>query len=83
MDNGCTEDFKKLYGEHAGIERTMSQGVRSMRIRYARYIALARKYLQETASAAAINLVRIFCWPAGERPKPTRISSFLTLAAQV
>lgn len=53
-----------------------------MRIRYARYIGLASTHLQETASAAAINLVRIFSWLSGERPKPTRISPFLALAAQ-
>jgi len=77
-----TEDFKKLYGERAGIESTMAQGVRRMHIRYARYIGLARTHLQETASAAAINLVRLFNWLSDHRPKPTRISPFLALVAQ-
>jgi len=76
-----TDDFKKLYGERAGIESTMSQGVRRMHIRYARYIGLARTHLQETASAAAINLARIFNWLSGERPKPTRKSPFQALVA--
>jgi len=53
-----TEDFKKLCGERAGIESTISQGVRRTQIRYARYIGLTRTNLQETASAAAINLCR-------------------------
>jgi transposase len=77
-----TEEFKKLYGERAGIESTISQGVRRTRLRYARYIGLARTHLQETASAAAINLARLFDWLIGERPKATRISPFLALAAQ-
>jgi hypothetical protein len=33
-----------------------------MRSRYARYIGLACTHLQETASAAVINLTRIFNW---------------------
>lgn len=78
-----TEEFKKLYGEWAGIESTISQGVRRTRLRYARYIGLARTHLQETASAAAINLIRLFNWLMGERPKATRISPFLALFAQV
>lgn len=77
-----TEEFKKLYGERAGIESTISQGVRRIRLRYARYIGLARTHLQETASAAAINLARLFDWLMGERPKATRISPFLALATQ-
>lgn len=77
-----TPEFKKLYGERAGIESTMSQGVRRTRLRYARYIGLVRTHLQQIASAAAINLARLFNWLIGERPKVTRISPFLTFAAQ-
>lgn len=77
-----TEVFKKLYGERAGIESTMSQGVRKTGVRRARYIGLARTHLQETASAVAINLIRLFSWLIGERPKPTRISPFMAFAAQ-
>jgi len=78
-----TEEYRKLYGERAGMESTISQGVRKTKLRYARYIGLARTHLQETASAAAINLARIFAWLMGERPKPTRISPFLAFAAQI
>jgi transposase len=77
-----TQTFKKLFGERAGIESLMSQGIRRMGIRYARDIGPAHTHLQETASAAAINLARIFNWLIGVRPKATRISPFLTLAAQ-
>jgi transposase len=78
-----TEEFKKLYGERAGIESTISQGVRRIRLRYSRYIGLARTHLQEIASAAAINLARLFNWLVGERPTPTRVTPFLALVAQV
>ncbi len=76
-----TEDFKTLYGERAGIESTMSQGVRRAGVRYARYIGLAHTHLQETAAPIAINLARIFAWLTGERPQPTRLSPFLALVA--
>jgi transposase len=61
----------------------MSQGIRRTGVRSARYLGLARTHLQETASAAAINLARLFGWLSGERPKPTRISPFLALAAPI
>lgn len=78
-----TEAFRNLYGERAGIESTLSQGIRRARIRYARYIGLARTHLQEIASAAAINFLRISNWLSGERPTETRISPFQALAAQL
>jgi len=77
-----TEAFKKLYGERAGIESTISQGVRRTKLRYTRYIGLARTHLQQTASASAINMIRLFAWLTGERPKPTRVSPFMALAVQ-
>lgn len=75
-----TEAFKQLYGERAGIEGTVSQGVRSMGLRQSRYIGLARTHLQHVATAAAINVVRVANWLAGEEPEPTRISPFQALA---
>jgi len=78
-----TDDFKKLYGERAGIESTFSQGVRRTRLRYCRYIGLARTHLQEIATATALNFLRIFNWLNGDRPKETRISPFQALAAQL
>jgi len=78
-----TDVFKKLYADRAGIESTFSQGVRRTGIRTARYIGLARTQLQQLASAAAINLARLFEWLSGERPQETWISPFQKLAAQV
>ena len=76
-----TEEFKLLYSERAGIEGTISQGVRSMGLRQARYIGLARTHLQHVATAAAINVVRTVNWLAGEDPELTRVSPFQALAA--
>ena len=75
-----TDALKKLYAGRAGVESTMSQGVRRTHLRYARYIGLARIHLQEIASAGATIMARIFNWLIGERPKATRISPFLALA---
>jgi hypothetical protein len=38
-----TDTFKKQYASRAGIEGTISQGVRSMDLRRSRYIGLAKK----------------------------------------
>lgn len=76
-----TEEFKVLYSERAGIEGTISQGVRKMGLRRSRYIGLARTHLQHVATAAAINVVRTTNWLTGEEPEPTRISPFQALAA--
>lgn len=77
-----TEDFKSLYSARAGIEGTISQSVRSMDLRHARYIGLARTHLQHIATAAAINVTRIVDWLNGKRPADTRITPFLALAAR-
>lgn len=78
-----TDDFKKLYGECAGIESTFSQEVRRTRLRYCRYIGLARTHFQEIATATVLNFLRIFNWLNGDRPKEIRISLFQALAAQL
>jgi len=76
-----TAEFKALYGTRAGIEGTLSQGVRRMDVRHARYKGLARTHLQHVATAVAINVVRIGDWLTGERPARTRVAPLLALAA--
>jgi transposase len=78
-----TEAFKNLYAQRAGVESTISQGVRRTRLRHTRYIGLARTHLQQVASAAAINLARVFDWLIGERPKEAWVSPFQALATQI
>lgn len=77
-----TDEFKKLYAWRAGIESTISQSVRRTGLRSARYIGLARTHLQHTASAAAINLARLFDWLQGDGPRVPWVSPFVTLALQ-
>jgi len=76
-----TDEFKQLYGDRAGIEGTISQGVRRMGLRQTRYIGMKRTHFQHVATAAAINLERIADWVMGERPEPTRCSPLRALAA--
>jgi transposase len=76
-----TDEFKQLYRDRAGIEGTISQGVRRMGLRQTRYIGLTRTHFQHVATAAAINLERIADWAMGERPEPTRRSPLRALAA--
>ena len=54
-----TPAFQQRYGLRAGIEGTISEGVRSHGLRRARYRGQSKTQLQATAIAAAINLVRI------------------------
>jgi transposase len=77
-----TEEFEVLYGTRAGIEGTISQAVNVMGIRCARYRGMAKTHLQNLATAAAINLVRVANWMMGHQPETTRISPFTALALQ-
>jgi transposase len=64
----------------AGLEGTLSPGVRAFGLRRTRYRGLAKTHLQHGATAAAINVDRIIAW-LGERPRaPTRTSRFAALA---
>ena len=54
-----TPAFQQRYALRAGIEGTLSEGVRSHGLRRARYRGQAKTQLQAKAIAAAINLVRI------------------------
>jgi len=63
----------------AGIEGTLSQAVRTMDLRRARYIGLAKVHLQHVLTAAALNLVRVAAWLAGTPLARTRRSAFIQL----
>ena len=47
------------YGKRAGIEGTISQGVRAFGLRRARYVGQAKTHLQHLLVATSMNLVRI------------------------
>jgi transposase len=55
-------EFKQAYAKQAGIEGTISQGVRSCDVRRTRYVGLPKTRLQHLATASAINLLRIADW---------------------
>ena len=77
-----TESFKEEYAKRAGVEGTLSQGVRRCDIRHARYRGLSKTRLQHLATAAALNLVRVADW-LDETPRAkTRHSTFERLYRQ-
>jgi Transposase DDE domain len=72
--------FKEAYGRRAGIEGTLSQGTRAFELRRSRYLGEAKTHLQHLATAAAINLVRLFAWFEECPRESRRISPFAALA---
>jgi transposase len=74
-----TEEFAKEYARRAGVEGTIAQGVRSHQMRQTRYFGLAKTHLQHLMIAAAINVVRLLRWLAGESKATTPISAFARL----
>jgi transposase len=75
-----TEEGRQLYNRRAGIEGTISQGVRAFGLRKTRYRGLAKTHLQHVATAAAINLDRLVAWFDGVPGGTTRTSRFAALA---
>ena len=66
--------------QRAGVEGTLSQGVRAFGLRRTRYRGLPKAHMQHVAIAAAINVDRIVAW-LDERPRAkTRTSRFAALA---
>jgi len=76
----ASPEGKRQYACRAGIEGTLSQGVRAFGLRQTRYRGLEKTHLQHVATAAAINIDRIVAW-LEERPRAkTRTSRFAALA---
>ncbi len=75
-----SEEGRLLYNRRAGIEGTISQGVRAFGIRQTRYRGLAKTHLQHVATAAAINLDRLIAWIDDVPRATTRTSKFAALA---
>lgn len=74
-----TAEFKAEYQDRAGIEGTLSQGLRIADLRRSRYLGLAKTHLQHILTAAAINLRRLGDWLTEHPRAETRTSSFLRL----
>jgi transposase len=69
-----TPQFKAQYALRAGVESSLSQGIRRFDLRRSRYLGLARTHLQQLLNATAMHVVRVIAWlwgePLGERRRP-------------
>ena len=74
-----SEEAKVRYQRRAGIEATISQGVRAFGLRRSRYTGIGKTHIQHVLTALAVNLVRLVAWWDGERPGRTRVSRFAQL----
>ena len=72
--------FQERYRIRAGIEGTISQGVRALGLRHSRFIGEAKTRLQHLATAAALNCLRVADWLRNNTPAQTRVSAFAELA---
>jgi transposase len=54
-----TEEGRLEYQKRAGVEGTLSQGIRRSDLRHGRYRGLSKTHLQHVATAAALNIVRV------------------------
>src|SRR5215213_4913906 len=71
--------WKKRYRVRAGIEGTLSQGVRAFGLRRSRYVGLAKTGLQQVCTAAAMNVSRVVRWLEGRARARTRVTRFAAL----
>jgi len=76
-----SEEGKSQYRRRAGIEGTLSQGVRAFGMRQTRYRGLDKVHLQNVAIAAAMNVDRVVAWLEGHPQAKTRTSRFAVLAS--
>jgi len=77
-----TATFAEAYAVRAGIEGTISRGVRTCALRRTRYIGRARTHLGHVFTATALNFLRLGEWLT-DQPRPrSRRSSFARLMAE-
>jgi transposase len=74
--------WKKQYRVRAGVEGTLSQGVRAFGMRQSRYIGQAKTGLQQVLTAVGINAARSVGWLDERAHATTRLSRFARLAPQ-
>jgi transposase len=76
-------EFRARYAIRAGVEATISQAVRVVGLRRARYLGEAKTHLQHVASAAALNLLRLDAMFTQTPRGQTRRTRFARLMSQV
>jgi transposase len=74
------EEFKEKYKLRAGIEGTISQGVRGFGMRRTRYRGMKKTHLEHLIIASAMNLRRYLAWLEETPLSRTRTSHFAALA---
>lgn len=74
-----TEAFKKEYARRAGVEGTLSRGVRTCGLRQSRYVGEIKVHLGHLLTATALNFLRASEWFAGIKKAKTRRSPFTRL----
>ena len=71
--------WKQRYRVRAGIEGTLSQGVRAFGMRRSRSMGLAKTGLQQVCIGAAMNVSRVVRWLEGRPRARTRVTRFAAL----
>lgn len=71
-----SDEYRAEYNRRAGIEGTISQGVRAFGLRRSRYEGEAKTHLQHIATATAINVARLTDWWSDRPRERTRTSAF-------
>ena len=74
-------EWLQRYHRRAGVEGTLSQGVRAFGMRRSRYIGLAKTSLQQACTAGAMNVSRVVHWLDRVPQAKTRTTRFAALAA--
>jgi transposase len=76
-----TDAFQAAYARRAGLEGTLSRGMRSTRLRRTRYMGLARVHLGHLLTAVGLNVLRLSEWLLETAQAKTRITPFARLMA--
>ncbi len=71
--------WQERYHRRAGVEGTLSQGVRAFGMRRSRYIGLAKTALQQVCIAVGMNVSRVVHWLDGAPRAKTRVTRFAAL----
>jgi transposase len=74
-----TQDFAAVYAIRAGIEGTLSRGIRRCRLRRSRYIGLRKARLVHILTAVGLNFLRLGEWLTDAPRAKTRRSRFALL----
>lgn len=76
-----TKEYAQEYARRAGIEGTLSRGIRTCRMRRSRYVGQVKVHLGNVLAATALNFLRAGEWLSGVPIATTRTSPFARLMA--